>query len=516
MKRWLQRLFHGLERGRRFATHDVWHLGRPGEELPHSFVIKQVRVAILLVHGLVKDTLLLRASALTFATLLGIVPFLAIFFYVMQAFKVDEKVYDAIYERVSEMRMSAKTPATPGDLSTDTSRPVGGIVDTETQAEHKDFIRELMDLVFRQLAARETAEDGTGLTNPIEEIVKYAQEGADSLAGRSATALVFVIVTVFGLMMNIESSFNTIWGLKRTRGWLRILSDYLMVILLLPFLVALVLSAKVVLEVTLKEELPSSLAFTLNGLQYGIIWLAFSAIYYVVPNTRVRTRYALLGGVVAGTLWVFASALYFHFAFNSPQYSMLYKTFAQIPILLMWLFVSWVILLFGAELTFAYQNETTFAMERFAEGASFAYREALGLWAMLVMARQFDESGAGLSPMAFAQEWKVPTRTLNEVLAVLEDTGLVTQRAGEEIVYQPGRSVTKITLGEVVSALREAGREPSPLRQEAAFRPLLERLSGLAETPMATTLSEALPELRPVPSAPPARCLAPVEPVSED
>ncbi len=468
MREYIQGIVEALERGRRFATHDVWHIGAPGEEIPHGFVIKQIRVAILLVQNLVRDALTLRAAALTFATALGIIPFLAIIFFVIQTFNVDEEIYSYLSAKLEQV---------------------------STPASDRDWKREFVNFLSRGVAQLEETEDGQPLENPVKSIVEFAQRGADAqtigLAG-----LIFVLAAVFGLMKNIESAFNTIWGLKRKRSWYRMFSDYLTVLLLLPFVVALVMSVTAVLESSqLRGEL-GPFAFGLRGMQYVVIWLVFTAMYLFVPNTRVRLRYALAGGVVAGTLWCLLSWAYVKFQVGLPRYSLFFSTFAQVPVLLVWVYFSWLILLFGAELAFAYQYEKTFAMERLSEGASYAYREALGLWTMVELGKRFDRAQPPLSVVEFAEQWNVPTRLVTNTLEALEHAGLVTPCNHEVATYQPARSLNKITVGDIITCLRETGRDPSTLRGEEAFQPLLAGLFDRHAGPAAETLEELIEKLR--------------------
>lgn len=495
-KQFIQSAMQALERGRRFVTHEVWHIGAPGEEVPHGFIVKQLRVAILLVQNLVRDALTVRAAALTFATALGIIPFLAIVFFVIQTFNLDTGIYEYLSDVLEAKLGPASTVVAlekeeqPGQEGPEEAESEGAGAVAE---EERDLKQEFVDLLFQGVAQLDEAEDGGPLENPVASIVKYAQKGADAqtigLAG-----LVFVLVTVFGLMRNIESSFNTIWGLKLRRSWYRMFSDYLTLVLLLPFVVVLVLSVTAILESGRVRSELGHFAFVLRGVQYGVIWLAFTAMYLFVPNTRVRLRYALAGGVVAGTLWCLLSWGYVKFQVGLPRYSLFYSTFAQVPVLLMWVYLSWLILLFGAELTFAYQHEKTFAMERLAEGASYAYREALGLWVMCELGKRFDKGLAPWSVVQSAERWHVPTRLLGDTLETLEAAGLVTQCDSHEAMYQPARSLNRITVGDIIGCLREAGRDPSNLREEGVFRPLIVRLfdrhAGLA----AETLEELIQE----------------------
>jgi membrane protein len=466
MMRFLQQIVDALERGRRFVAHDVWRIGLPGEEIPHGLIIKHIRVAILLVKGLVRDDLMLRASALTFATILAVVPFLAITFFLIQTFNVGESIAEWLAPIV-------------GRPATDTLSP---------DSQKNRFIA-LLFQGFDQTAG----STGEPLANPVNLIVKYAERSAN--AGTLTLAgLIFVLTTVFGLMMNIENCFNRIWGVGRRRSWYRIFSDYVMILLLLPFLVAGVLSVTAILESTTISERLGPFAFGLSGVKYVVSWLVFAALYFLVPNTRVKFRYALPAGVIAGTGWCLVSLAYVRFQFGLPRYNILYSTFAQVPVLLMWLYLSWLILLVGAEITFAYQNEKTFAMERFAERASYAYREAVGLWAMTEICKRFDGGLSGLSVSAAAEAWNIPTRLLNETLRQLEEARLVVQSATNPPTYQPARSIDKITAAEVITCLHEAGQEPSALRQDTVFRRLVDKVRTCPGGPAACTIGDLIRE----------------------
>ncbi|MBI4560167.1 MAG: YihY family inner membrane protein [Candidatus Hydrogenedentes bacterium] len=515
MASYVQRAWEAFERGRRFVTHDVWHIGRPGEPLPHGFIIKQVRVTILLVRNFVQDALLLRASALTFATMLAIVPFLALMFFLVQTLNLETEIYQLAASRLGIS--PAETTAGEEGPSVAASAGANGQIKTL-----------LLDWIFSTTSSptisaptQGAPSEGTSVSptephpapseNPVvpgspmiravprdsamksslESLLNYA-EGKSNLHTVGLAGLIFIVTTVFGLLMNIESSFNSIWGVKRTRSWYHMFSNYVMVILLLPFLVVGVLSVTAVLASSRVVAELGSFASLLRSVQYVVIWLVFAALYCLLPNTRVQFRYALLGGVVAGTLWSLVSWSYVKFQFGFANYSLLYSAFAQIPLLLMWVYVSWVVLLFGAELTFAYQNEKTFAMEQWAAGASHAYREALGLRVMLEMARRFDAGEPGISVTECAEQWNVPVRLLNETLDQLQQTGMVVQCATKPVTHQPARSIEKITLGDVVRALRESGREPSPLRADEVLQPLLAKLGQAENGVLASTLAQAV------------------------
>jgi membrane protein len=292
----------------------------------------------------------------------------------------------------------------------------------------------------------------------------------------------------------VEWSFNRIWGVQRARGLLRTASDYMLITLLLPFGAAFVLGINAALENPALVEMLGTLSYGLRLIQLLLICLIFSLLYWLVPNTRVEIPYALLGGVVAGILWMLLAWAYVKFQFGLPRYTLFFSTFALIPLLLMWIYSSWLILLFGALLSFAYQNEKTFAMERWVDRASFAYREMLALRVMIELTRRFLYGLAPWPAATLAAALNVPSRLLNETLVRLEESGLVLTCAGDPPTYVPGRAPETIRVRHVLDALRYAGEEPSLLRQEPGFRSLYERLRAWDPTVLDCPLTDWLRE----------------------
>jgi len=563
MREQLQRFFEALDRGRRFVTHDIWALGREGEEVPYGFVVKQLRVLVVLIQNMVQDALLLRAAALAYTTVLSLVPFFAVVYFVITQFNLTTEISSLIANLAG-----VETTATPGKdssagggedanqqikeminllvpglsngieagratLETESSEgpPLSGLEsepdaggesnEAESEAEGDGYTPEPGASAPQELqtepqpalppaghpdAGVDSSEVSVALQNggeieeipidPIDLILNMARSSADPKA-LGLMGLGFILTAVFGLMRNIESSFNSIWGLKNTRSWYRMFSDYMMITLLLPFLVMGVIGLTAALGSDTVSDRLGVLTYCVRGIQYLVVWFAFTTLYAIVPNTKVKWRYAVLGGFVAGTLWLLLSMGYFGLQYGLARNSVVYSGFALFPFLLIWIYFSWVILLFGAELTFAYQNEKTFAMERHAAGASEAYREALALRAMVEIAHRFDAGLEGLAPSEAAEQWKVPMRLLNETLDQLDEAGLVQRCATEPVSYAPARSIDKITIGHVIAALREAGREPSSLREEELLQPLLREISGNESRRMREPLSEVIHRLHP-------------------
>ncbi len=545
MREFLKELIDALQRGHRFVTYDVWRIGKPGEQVPSGFVIKHIRVAILLFKSLMSDVLWLRTSALAFATILAIVPFLAFVFFIMQTFDLAQSLTDVLENQIQDYakrvgvvrqetdETSAESeedqpglppesaPATvppPGagaSVSPDTpGAPVSEVYvgpparagpdfpqtptpappvrdDAEARTlRNRELLESALGWLLEGVPSPEDVQDDLDADSPLRTILQMVEESGKSTAMGTFLGVTFVFFSVFGLMYGIESAFNAIWGTKRNRSWFRIFTDYMLIILILPFVVASVVGLTTALETA--ELAWGPLSLLLSGARYLVLWLALATVYYVVPNTKVPIRYALLGGFVAAMLWIVTAKAFLYFQWGVAKADFFYGSFALIPLILVWIYTCWLIILFGAQITFAYQYEKTFAMERLAERASYAYKEAICLRAVTEVSRRFD---AGLPPMSAAEcaaEWNVPVRLLNDAFDELEEAGLLRQVNVEPVRYQPARSIDKITLGDVVRAVREHGRDPSAFRDDDTMKPLLQRIHEREDGVLDMTIAEAI------------------------
>ena len=531
----IERTKEALRRGQRFVLYGVWKIGKPGEEIPRGFIIKQIRVTILLGSKLLDGMHMVRASALAFATLLSIVPFLAVTFYIIETFNLGEDLYALVQERLEQTVEQVSDTLAPGEeqsgagttaaveedgveatsshegaeqqeeesdragQSEDTSSveergpPEEATADDQAESPEDETTiaevgdegevgksRELQEEIVRTLFQGITQTDGD-MRDPVQDIVntvaKLAHDAATNPAALTMSGILLILTTVIGLMRNIENTFNRIWGVRRTRSWYRTFSDYIVITLLLPFVAAVVLGVTAALHSTQIADALGPLAFGLQFSRYIVIVLVFSLLYKLVPNTHVQFRYAALAGLIAGTMWVLLSVGYVQFQFGLARYALILSAFAQFPMLLMWIYLSWAILLLGCEVAYAYQNESTFALERFADDASYAYREAVGLRAMIETGRRFSIGQSSLTLEEAAHDWNVPMRLLRETFESLIDAGYLSACATEPVSYQPARPLDKVRAGDIVAVLREVGEEPSLFRQDEQFKSVIEELN---------------------------------------
>ncbi|GIX47263.1 MAG: hypothetical protein KatS3mg131_1474 [Candidatus Tectimicrobiota bacterium] len=344
---------------------------------------------------------LLRASALTYTTLLALVPMLAFAFAFLKGLGVPDLLERLLRERLA--------PA---------------------------------------------SEEAVRLILAYVSNVKAGTLGVMGLG-----ALFFSTLLQFG---TVEQAFNTIWGVPRGRPLLRKLTDYLSlmvvgpVVLLLATALTAALRSNTLVALLLERRLigDAMLAF-FTLLPYVAVWLAFTFFYLVIPNTRVRLGPALLGGLVGGTLWQLAQWAYLVFQIGLTRYHAIYGAFAQLPLLMIWIYLSWVVTLLGAEIAFACQHAPRAALERLAP--SIYAREWLASSLYFSLVRAFRAGEAPWSAAAFAHQLSLPLHLVHEVVATLVQAGLLVEVAAPPEHYVPARDPATLTPWQVLQALRHHG-----------------------------------------------------------
>ncbi len=388
-----------VQQAKKFLLGTLWELelatlGRARRSLYHA-----LRVACMVFRGFLTDRCLLRASALSYLALLSLVPLLAVAFSILTALGVQNILEEEFLPAIT--------------------------------------------------------------APPAQEILRYAIDftrngNANALGLLGVGALILTAITVLG---NVERAFNDIWGVKRPRNFFRKFTDYLSVLIVGPLLAALALTFTASLQ---SNYVVKTLGLTwlmnklLDVVPYLFLWLMLTSVYSFLPNTKVRFRAALTGGVVAGTLWQIAQWGYVKFQV-AAGYRAVYASFAQFPIFLVWVYICWVIILFGAEISFACQNVQTYRLAGHAPSASFAAKETLALRAAIAISSAFHSGERIPSAEELSASWSVSIRLLNAVLAQLEARGLLSRMSGDTLRYQPAKVLAKISVNDVLEAIRQHG-----------------------------------------------------------
>lgn len=331
-----------------------------------------------------------------------------------------------------------------------------------------------------------------------EQVVLYVIGFARSLlhntsggliAGAGVLALLWTAIKLLG---DIESSFNEIWGVKVGRTWSRRLSDYIAIMVIAPIL--LVASSSLTVFVTtqvlaITERLPligrinDVLFIWLNLLPYAVVWLLFTFLYKVMPNTPVRFGAALLAGAVAGTMYQLVQWAYVAFQIGVARYNAIYGSFAALPLFIVWLQLSWLVVLFGAEIAFATEHEQTYEFERESLRASERFRKLIALRIAAMAARRFAEGQEPLSAPAAAEALNAPIRLVRSILDELVQARVLTRVAveghDETEVVQPACDAHDLTIWAVMDRLNRFGHDEPDLVDSKQLESLAERLAKL-------------------------------------
>lgn len=383
---------------------DVWNL--PGSEKGSmSFVARLVRVGHLLFRGYIDDDLTIHASSLTFVTLTSLVPILAVGFALIRG-----------------LGMGADQLATLAQMDWIEQMP----------EEFQAFVQQVLDLV-----------------------------NTTNFFALGWIGLFFFVLTAVLVLANVEKSFNRVWGVDKTRSILRQITNYTSVLVLVPLLIGVAGGLKAQLAISETFFQVDVNAWVQNLVSFAILWLAIGFLYVFVPNTRVRMRPAMVSSLITTVVFLGWMRVFTVMQVGVARYNAIYGAFAAVPVFLFWMYVTWVILLLGAELTFAMQNSDTFQLESAADSASMRSRILVALM-ILRRAGLVMERGQGVfDASVFARKNKAPIRLINSVVGLLVRQGYLAQVASRDAGYVLMRSPEAIRIRDLVGELlREGGGHP--------------------------------------------------------
>lgn len=405
-----------------FIRTDIWRIRRQNMPPVRSFLIKVMRIVLLALRGFDEDECYLRASAITFYSLLSIVPVLAMAFGIAKGFGFEAMLREQILAQLSGQE-------------------------------------EVADRVIRF----------------AHSLLEEARGGV--IAGAGVVLLFWAVIKMLG---NIEKSFNDIWGVKRSRSTVRKFSDYLSIALICPIL--LIMSSSITVFIAGKAETMGPVASVfLRFLPYFFTWTLFAFIYVFMPNTRVDSRSGILAGIVAGTLFQILYVIYVKFQIGAVRYSAIYGSFAALPLFLVWLQLSWLIVLFGAEVSFADQNVETYEFEPDCLQASYSFKKRLSLLVTHLIVKNFCKGEKPWTAAEISHALEMPIRLAREILYELVEAGVLSETAEEntdKVCYQPGRSIESMTLKFIIDRLEHRGSNEIPVVQS---EPLGKLTASLAE-----------------------------------
>jgi membrane protein len=413
-----------------FIKTDIWRIREKDLSRMKYFFIKQLRILILATRRFGQDQCPLQASALTFYSILSIVPLVAMAFGIAKGFG---------FQNLLEKQLLEKFPG-----------------QEEVMLRIFDFAHSLLE-------------------NTKEGVIV-------------GIGVAFLFWTVIKLLSNIEGSLNDIWEIKTPRTYVRKFSDYLSIILISPILVIMSSSATVFIttQITLITEkvaligMFSPVIFVfLKLLPYCLVWILFIFTYILMPNTRVNFSSGFVAGILAGTIYQIAQLAYIYFQVAMARYNAIYGSFAALPLFLIWIQLSWMIVLFGAEISFSYQYVDTYEFEPDCRQISPAFKRLLTLNIAHLIISTFSKKGMPLTASKISQALEIPIRLVQQILDELVESRFFSNTEIKEynaLAYQPACDINIITIKSIIEALDQKGVDNIPIAQTAELKSLSEVL----------------------------------------
>ena len=398
-----------LKRIIQFLQVDIWRT--PPEELSafRRIFYEVVKVLYLAIRFFTTKRVLTEAAALTYSTLLAIVPILAVVFAIARGFGFNKYI----------------------------------------------------EMWFRDAFASQpqAAEVIIGWVNSY---LIHTKSGIFLGVG-----LVFMLYTVLMLVSNIEQTFNEIWQVKKPRSIFRTFTDYLAMFFLFPILIV-VSSGLSIFIATMASSLPDFLLlgptvrFLLDLSPYVLMSALFIALYVFMPNTHVKVKNAILPGVLAGIAMQWLQFFYIHSQIWVTGYNAIYGSFAALPLFMLWVQISWTICLFGAELTYTSQNLEYFDYDTQTSDISHRYQIMLSSLIMGQVCRRFADGGRSFTAEELRQRTSIPIRIVNDLVYQLMEARLLVEitsdEKGESSRYMPAESLDNLSLGVMIDRLECQGK----------------------------------------------------------
>lgn len=404
----------------KFLTYDIWRITEDEVTRTKFSLYNIIKTVYLCINRFTKDRMANKASALTYSTLLAIVPILAILFAVARGFGFDN----------------------------------------------------LMEHQFRNGFG--------GATETSDTILEFVNSYLSQTKGGVfiGVGLIMLLWTVINLVSNIEITFNRIWGVKKARNMYRKITDYFSMFLLMPILIVVSGGLSIFMSTMLKQIedfvlLAPIMKFLIRLIPFVLTWFMFTGLYIFMPNTKVKFKHALISGILAGSAYQAFQFLYISSQLWVSRYNAIYGSFAALPMFLLWLQISWTICLFGAELTFAGQNIRNFSFDKDTQNISRRYRDFISILIMSLIAKRFEQNEPPYTSEQLADEHQIPIRLTNQTLYQLQEINLihevVTDQKSENIAYQPSMDINQLNVAVLLERLDTYGSENFKIDKEEEF-----------------------------------------------
>lgn len=405
----------------RFLTNDIWRVTEDEVTRRKFSMYTVIKTIYLTIDHFGKNRIMDKASALTYSTLLAVVPILALLFAVARGF--------GFYNLV-EVQLRGF---------------FGGMDDK-------------MEVILQS----------------VDTYLKEVKSGVFVGVG-----LVMLLWSVLSLTSNIENTFNRIWQVKKARSMYRKITDYFSMFLLMPVLVVISGGLSIFMSTVLKGMegymlLGDFSRFLVKSIPYVFTWFMFTGLYIFMPNTKVKFKNALIAGISAGTVFQIFQFLYISGQLWVTRYNAIYGSFAAIPLFLLWVQMSWTICLFGVELSYASQNVHNYNFDNDTRNISRRYRDFMAILVMSLITKRFERNETPYTAEEISEKHQIPINLTNRILYQLQDIDLIhevmTDEKSESIAYQPSMDINQLTVGLLMQRIDMFGSENFKIDRDQEFR----------------------------------------------
>ncbi len=414
-----------------FLKNELWSVDVVKLSNPMRMSVNFLRIVSLGVQGFKKDKLSVNASALTYFTLLSIVPVMALGFGIAKGFGMDK------------------------------------------------------------LLEEELTANLRGQEEVLNYILNFTRTMLDTAKGGVIAGLGFVLLlwSVIKLLSNIESIFNRVWDIKKSRSIVRKFTDYLTMMVLGPIFIIFASSTTVFISSQLSNISESTIFHFVTPIflkfakiiPFIIIWIIFTILYLIMPNTKVKFRSALIAGITAGTVFQLFQGLYIYFQTGATRINAVYGSFAALPLFLIWLQTAWFVVLLGAEISFAVQNVKLKGSGLMLHKLSIKYQKKVALYLLFFITESFRKGDKAPASRELAEKTLIPVDTVEFILKNLIKAGIVSQvMLKNEKAYQPAMSIENITVAKVFTDYEKFGKDFSGYIKTEIFTEVEKRYEAMS------------------------------------
>ena len=394
-----------------FFRDDIWRTSESELTKIQRIGYRLAKTIILAIRGFIKDRLNIRASALTYSIVFAIIPLLALIIAIGKGLGVEKMIEDSL---------------------------------NQSFVAQSDIAPTIMQFVQRYLA---TTQGGLFI----------------------GIGLVILLWSVLNLFMQVENAFNTIWQVRKPRNAMNMFTTYFSTVLVIPIIIVFTSGLSIFVSSAVSQSyvyqvLSPVLRFFVKLIPYALNCIIFTVMYKAVPNTRVQFKHALVAGIIAGFAFQAFQMLYINGQVYLSRYNVVYGSFAAIPLLLLWLQISCLIVLLGAEISYVSQNLQYFEYELDSIKISPRYKKFLTLFITYVIVKQLENKQSPLSAEEISRHYKIPIRLVQQIIQSLIDISVLAEIANEqskskEKHFIPAVDINQLTVKLVTDRLNEFGAE---------------------------------------------------------